>query len=315
MKTASPALQTLILSGQFAVWHIYQIALTNGSSIYLTTADFDIWDSNGNRYSCGSYGSRLPKIEAKSNRVTASVKAGLDPDLWQVHLLLSTEDPFTSGNLPDLVGSTPWATAIASGLFDGATILVQNAYFANTPTVPLTKANSTPIGTTIEFAGTLGQIDVTATLAIMSFSGWNGKLSQMMPRNLYQSSCRNQLFDPACGLVASSYAKTGTILSGSTQAVLIATPPTPAGSGSYQLGRIVMTSGTNTGFQRLIASWDGTSKFQLLYPLPFAVAAGDSFTIYPGCDKSLGMGGCAGFSNTLNFNGEPYIPLPETQLG
>ena len=71
MKSASPALQSLILSGQFSVWHLYQIALTNGSTLYLTNADFDIWDANGNLYSSGSYGSRLPKIDAKSARVTS----------------------------------------------------------------------------------------------------------------------------------------------------------------------------------------------------------------------------------------------------
>ncbi len=315
MKSASPALQSLILSGQFSVWHLYQIALTNGSTLYLTNADFDIWDANGNLYSSGSYGSRLPKIDAKSARVTSSIKAGLDPDQWQVHLLLATEDPFSGAFYPDLVGTIPWPNAIAAGLFDGAVVLVQNAYFASVPTIPLSKFNSTPVGTTIEFSGLLGQIDVTATAAVFSFSGWNAKLNQMMPRNLYQSSCRHQLFDSYCGLSASSFAKSGTALAGSTQSVLVATPPTPSGSASYQLGRLVMTSGANSGIQRLIALWDGVSKFQFLYPLPFPIAAGDTFTVYPGCDKSLGASGCGGFANTLNFGGEPYIPLPETQLG
>lgn len=315
MKSATSALQSLILSGQFSVWHLYQIALTNGSTLYLTNADFDIWDASGNLYSSGSYGSRLPKIDAKSARVTSSIKAGLDPDQWQVYLLLATEDPFSGAFYPDLVGTIPWPNAIAAGLFDGAVALVQNAYFGTVPTAPFTRFNSTPVGTTIEFSGPLGQIDVTATVTVFSFSGWNTKLNQMMPRNLYQSSCRHQLFDTYCGLVASSFSKSGTALTGSTQSVLVASPPTPSGSGSYQLGRLMMTSGANSGFQRLIASWDGVSKFQFLYPLPFPIAAGDTFTVYPGCDKSLGSGGCGGFANTLNFGGEPYIPLPETQLG
>lgn len=315
MKLTSAALQNLILSGSFSAWHIYQISLSNGQTLYLTNADFEIWDLTGNRYSCGSYGSRMPKIDAKSARVTSSIKAGIDPDQWQVHLLLSTEDPFAGSFYPDLVGALSWPNVISAGLFDGASVIVQNAYFASVPTIPFTKLNCTPVGTTIEFAGPLGQIDVAATIAVMTFTGWSGRLSQMMPRNLYQSSCRHQLFDARCGLSASSFAKSGTALTGSTASLLVATPPTPTGSGSYQLGRIVITSGANAGFQRLIASWDGISKFQFLYPLPFPIAAGDGFTIYPGCDKSLGSGGCGGFANTLNFGGEPYIPLPEMQLG
>jgi hypothetical protein len=48
-------------------------------------------------------------------------------------------------------------------------------------------------------------------------------------------------------------------------------------------------------------------------PLPFAVAPGDSFTVYPGCSKLFSV--CQQFQASTaveNFGGELFIPPPET---
>jgi hypothetical protein len=41
------------------------------------------------------------------------------------------------------------------------------------------------------------------------------------------------------------------------------------------------------------------------------VAPGDTFTIYPGCNKLRTT--CQAFGNDINFGGQPFIPPPETQ--
>ncbi|MDP8997127.1 MAG: DUF2163 domain-containing protein [Pseudomonadota bacterium] len=316
MKTASAPLIALIGTGVFSVWHLYTITLAGGLVLRLTSADFDITDNVGNRYLCGIYGSASPRIDAKSARVTAHIKAGLDPDSWQVSVMPLVMDIFTGTfTYPDLVGGTPWLQACQSGLFDGATVTVQAAYFAAPPALPWTVANTTCVGTTIEFAGYLGQIDADVTTTNLTFTGWGGLLSDITPPNVYQAGCRHQLFDAGCTLSAGAYVKTGTALAGSTKTILKATPAAPSGSGSYQLGKVSFTSGQNSGFSRLIAAWDGVSTFTLLYPLPFTIGIGDTFNVYPGCDKSLGAGGCGGFANTVNFDGTPNIPLPEIIIG
>ena len=53
-------------------------------------------------------------------------------------------------------------------------------------------------------------------------------------------------------------------------------------------------------------------------PETFTVAPGDGFTFYPGCDKSMGDGGCGagGFNNLVNFLAPGvYAPQPELQIG
>jgi len=35
--------------------------------------------------------------------------------------------------------------------------------------------------------------------------------------------------------------------------------------------------------------------------------AGTNLTLYPGCDKTMGPGGCQKFNNQINFQGEPHF--------
>ena len=50
----------------------------------------------------------------------------------------------------------------------------------------------------------------------------------------------------------------------------------------------------------------------LSFPLVNAPAAGDTFTIYQGCDHTWTT--CnAPFGNLANFRGYPFIPPPQTQ--
>ena len=67
----------------------------------------------------------------------------------------------------------------------------------------------------------------------------------------------------------------------------------------------------------------------LTMPLPSAAAPGDTFTVYPGCNRSLGHwnkpssdpatwtyihdGDCgAKHGNEINYRGQPFVPPPET---
>jgi len=49
-----------------------------------------------------------------------------------------------------------------------------------------------------------------------------------------------------------------------------------------------------------------TGLIVLKSPLPVSLAVGDSFDIFPGCDKTLAT--CAGYDNAANYRGFPYVP-------
>ena len=57
-----------------------------------------------------------------------------------------------------------------------------------------------------------------------------------------------------------------------------------------------------------IANWTQSSQLVTSYlPSIRFLTVGANLTLYPGCDKTLGVNGCAKFSNQLNFQGEPHF--------
>ena len=334
MKNANASVIALLNARPVAFYscELFAITSVNGPTVYLTNADFDVIGPAPSQfateatsgfttvYSSGAYNSGNPKIDLKQSKVTGHWARGLDSDQWQVALLPTTQDPFTGAfTYPDVIGGTPWLAGCIAGLFDGAQFLVARAYFAAPPTpgamIAYGASARTCVGTIMLFSGTVGVVDANQTVTIFTVNDFKYQLGMNMPRNYLQSSCRHILFDARCTLSAASFAKTAVALAGSTQQLVLATPATPGGSATYQLGRMVGTSGANTGFQRTVSQWDGVKAFQPMYPWPFPVSAGDGFTFYPGCDKSLGAQGCGGFANTPNFLGFPYLPVPEIQIG
>ena len=322
MKLQPGPLLTLIESGQFQSWDCYKISTVSSGALTLTNANFDIagnilsdWNADwGPDFGGPPFTSKGIAVDMKGSRQLASWATGLDPDTWQLMLLPRVVDPMTGTPFPDTVGNQPFVSAARSGVFDQADVTIYRCYFSHVPKNPIRARGALPVGSIIVFKGLVGQCDANDSLVVMACNDYKAQLTQQMPRNLYQAGCRNALFDTRCTLSRAAYLATGVAATGSTQGLIIATGvAAPAGSGTYNLGRIVMTSGANAGFQRMVSNWDGVSNFALLSPFPFAIAPGDTFNISPGCDKRSST--CAAFGNAANFNGEPWIPMPETILG
>lgn len=88
-------------------------------------------------------------------------------------------------------------------------------------------------------------------------------------------------------------------------------PPvlTPSDDDWFAKGQVDWTTGLNAGLPMEIKEWTSASRtVKLLLEMPFAVAVGDQFDIFPGCRKR-GPEDCnAKFSNIDNFRAEPFIP-------
>jgi uncharacterized phage protein (TIGR02218 family) len=311
MKTplweASPgALVTLINSGVFAQAHLYTIRLFGSLGVLrFTDADRDI-AYGGNVWSC-----RGIHIDQKNSKATGHWKRGLDVDNWVIVIAPRNVDPVTGAAFPDKIGSTPWIAAARGGALDGADVQVDRAFLASWPQ-PYTTV-TVPVGVLTIFAGRPAEVDTTDTLVVVTLNDYRELLLQKMPRNVYQAGCRHTLYDVGCTLNAAAFAVSGSVGSGSTQAVInTAAPVTSAGSGTFALGKMVMASGFNAGFSRTISQWSAPSLISLLNPFPFVVAPGDTFTVYPGCDRSLTT--CGAFSNLPNFGGEPFTPDSSTAI-
>jgi uncharacterized phage protein (TIGR02218 family) len=76
----------------------------------------------------------------------------------------------------------------------------------------------------------------------------------------------------------------------------------------YNFGQLTWLTGGNAGSSIEVKRWNATSRQVVLFlPMPFDLAVGDTFTILPGCDKTIGTCNTK-FSNVLNFRGEPHVP-------
>src|SRR5258705_457579 len=158
---------------------------------------------------------------------------------------------------------------------------------------------------------TTSDVDITYAGNTYSSALFFDQCRLMMPRNLWQAACRWTLFDAGCTLSQAAFAKTGTAQVGSTQSQIVTTGLAQP-SGYFALGQVTMTSGLNSGFRRMVKSFDGVI-LSLIAPFPFTVAVGDSFTAYPGCNKSIAD--CTNkFNNFVNFGGEDLVPRPETAV-
>lgn len=291
---------------QFAYFDLYTITCPSGPVLRYTTCDRDVG------YSGTVWQSQTVRIEPAGQRnALFHAKAGLDVDTWQAVFFPRPRDDKTGAAYPDEIGGTAWLAAAQAGALSGADATVDRAYFAIPfDAAAISAVSLTPVGVLRLFAGRVAEVDIGRSNAVLSINSYLELLNIQLPRNLFQAPCHHRLFDVGCTLNAASFAVSTSVASGSDRATLVSTATAPGGSsGTFTLGRVVITSGANAGFSRSVRYWEGT-RFALVTPLPFNVATGDTFTAYPGCNKQLTT--CAAFSNTANFGGEPYIPAPET---
>lgn len=300
MKSASGLLIALLATRQFVSANLYMFTDIDDNVYRWTSADRDVI-TGGNTWS-----SRGPLLDTAQQ--TAHWKAGLDVDVWDLMVAPRPFDPVTGSAFPDQLLGKPWVEAARAGALDGSEVLIERAYLPEWPQ-PYTPS-VVPTGKLILFGGRAAEIEPTRSGVLIHVRSHLELLNTNVPRNAFQAGCRFTLFGPGCSLDAADFVTSAVVGSGPTQTIIPATIAEAAGY--FDLGRLVVTSGANNGFRRSIRKWDGTA-LTLISPLPYTVAPGDHFDVYPGCDKTKTT--CTDkFSNLVNFGGFPDIPAPETAI-
>jgi len=203
------------------------------------------------------------------------------------------------------INGAPFLTAVREGVFDGAELTYLGAYwpagaYAN-PVIPT--------GTVKKYVGNVAEVDISRNLATFTINSYLELLNQNLPRNLFQATCVNTLFDASCTLSQSNFQTSGTAGGGCTTSTINATLSQT--TGYFNLGTIMFTSGENEGVSRTIGTYTTGGTVNVIAPLPSAPASGDTFNIYPGCSKLQNV--CAvKFNNLANFRGFPYTPAQES---
>lgn len=297
MKTLTPALQTLLAGRQWDMASLYQLVLPNGGTLYYTSWDTDIlW--NGQTYSAG--GSVGPYFDCTDNKAKMTQNVGTQVDTFTVEVLPGA----------GLVQGQPFLQAVQQGVFDGADFTYSGAYF---PTGGGFTSPALPTGIVIKMVGRVAEVDAGRSSAVFNINSHLELFNQQMPRNLYQVGCTNTLFDTGCRLVKASFAVNGTVSTGTTASQILS--GFTQGTGYFDMGVMTFTSGANSGISRTVKNYFQAipSTFNLISPFPNTPAPGDTFTVYPGCDKQQST--CTQkFNNLTNFRGFPYVPVSETAI-
>ena len=206
--------------------------------------------------------------------------------------LVCVPQPTTS--YPGLA-STGILAAVASGLFDAASITVYTAYFGagQYGTIPAG-------GIETKFQGTITSVKSLNRVKVEFECGDPLYLAnQKVPNRTFQPSCPWSFCDSNCTLSAASYTVAFTAKSGSTQFVL--TPVTLSqAAGYFTEGVVTCTAGDNVGLSQTV-KLHASGEPYLMNPWLLPVNAGDTFSVIAGCDKT--MTSCAG---RVQANGRPW---------
>src|SRR5258708_10127577 len=217
---------------------------------------------------------------------------------------VSTIEITIKASLADLVplSGTPILQAIGLGLWDGAAFRIDRVFMDSA---------GNQIGTVTRFSGVVGPVDeLTRSYVKFTVNAGTQYLTMQLPPIIMQPNCVHTWADAGCGLNKASFLENNTVQGGSTINKVISA--SAKADGYYDNGQIVFTSGANNGLTKAVKNFLG-QIFYFNSPLPFLPSAGDTFTAYPGDNKTQAT--CTNkFNNLANFGGFPYVPVPETAI-
>lgn len=285
MRTASPQLIAMLNEDQFVMADLYTITTVQGDVYRYTNYDFDL-NVAGHNYSC-----KGPII----SREGISLSLGVEVDKLNVSISVTNEQTFEGIRVVQV---------FHNGQMDGARFKLERIFL--NPNDP----RNTSAGAVLLFEGRLIEPKLDRNRVEVSVASDLDDLAIQMPRNLYQPSCNNTLFDSACALRRENYVVNTVIETGSTASRILCSLSQP--QGWFTQGVIEFLDGGNAGLKRTVRLHE-SGALLLTLPLLEAPQNGQRIKVYPGCDKRLET--CINrFSNKDHFRGAPYIPVPETAV-
>ncbi len=202
------------------------------------------------------------------------------------------------------IAGLPWPVAVREGRFDGATFDRARVVMTAPGVAPIANALVTMFHGEVATVDNIGRLSCRMTVKSML-----NKLAIDMPRDIWQPSCLNTLYDGLCTVSKSANAASGTVGASPTLTFI---PWSGSAEGIYDQGTVTFEGGANVGISRTVRQ-STAAGLTLQRPLDYLPAAGDSFVVYKGCDKTTAT--CAGrFNNLVNFRGFPFVPPPELAM-
>lgn len=294
--------QNLKVSRQYIAWvlatnrgimgHLYQFTSVTGVVDTFTDLDIDI------NYDNAVWKSDSLRFEGMQRKIAV----GTNVDEQTLKIWADSQDTLFGASFPE---------AVQQGLLDGAQIVRLRAIWPFTSGIVSEDVQLQPLAVWPLFTGYVAKIVKGGITHVeLQVKSALNRLTVNMPRNYYQPGCNWTLFSQGCTLVQSDFTQTASIaLYGNQSLLLTGGVPNPNGAdgiSTYCQGRVLFTSGVNTGLLTMCDAND-SSSLHLAYPLNQAPTAGDTIQFWPGCSKSFQT--CSlKFANQNNFRGYDKVP-------
>jgi len=293
MKTASSAMQSHLGSYSTSLAYLWKVKRVDGTILGFTTHDIDIAYDAGDGDGPTTY-----LAETGFTASATSAKSDLSVD--------------NSEALGFIESNSILENDIRAGKFDNSSIWIRLVNWAD-----LT------MGDVLLRRGMLGMVRMKNNLFTAEVRGLASKLKARIGAT-YGPVCRatfgsglngiDMQSHYLCKFDVSTVRQTGSVASVTdlrtlTPAAGLTGQGGSTGSSSagwFNDGFLTFTSGSLAGGSFEIKAWDG-AILEFFLDFPSLPSAGDSFTIEPGCNRTIDN--CQNkFSNIANFRGEPFIP-------
>lgn len=289
VKTISAGLKALLTSNKTILREeLLTITLGNGTALYYTSGQQNL-AYNGHTFLAPNQG-----VNPGWKRGSITTKLGMDVQTLELTLL---------GGPATMIGSITLQAFAEGGGFDGAIVEVD--------CLPMETWGVTANGTYNLWTGVVGEVKPDRTKVEIEVQSMMRVLQGSFPRNYFQPTCNHTLFDAGCTLSKAAFAVAGIVAAGSWTTAQFGSNLTQAND-YFDLGWVAWTSGQNDGLVRTVKTYTQSGgNILLIDPLPYVPQSGDTFTAYPGCDKTQTT--CTNkFNNLAHFRGFPYMPVPTT---
>jgi uncharacterized phage protein (TIGR02218 family) len=169
--------------------------------------------------------------------------------------------------------------------------------------------------------GKLGEITTTMNSDAGQYSSELRGLADALNTpigTVYSPGCRASIGDSECQVAMSSYTTTAEVTSVSDDAYFdtdlasstVRLTPTTTGAPDvnyFRGGILTWLTGANTGRRMEVQAYEVDGTVRLFLPMASGVAAGDTFSVHAGCEKSRTM--CrVRYGNVVNMRGHPDLP-------
>lgn len=269
MKSMSAALKAHYALGTTTLATCWRATLTNGTVVAATSLDRNIPFDDVTYLSATGF---------SASDIASS--AELNPDNLEIEGFLAS---------PAITDAD-----IHSGIWDYAAVEVFEVNYED-----LTMGKNT------KRFGTFGEVRGGRSKFVAEMRGLQQAYSRQIGR-LYKLDCDASLGDACCKKDLGPLTVTGTISAVTGNRIITDAARTEAADW-FTAGKLTFTSGLNDGLSMEVKA-SVVGSITLHQPMPFAIAAGDTYTVYAGCTKRFTEDCVGKHDNAINFQGFPHLP-------